>query len=86
MKVRVANPNKEDTRIRMQQYKARLDPKILDELRYTIPLNSTALFDATTPLEFQCLLQDLFFLTPGVNELLFEGVNDDDEYNNDNED
>jgi hypothetical protein len=37
--------------------------------------SSSLLFEDTTPLEFQSLLQDLFVLTPKVNDLLFE---DDD--------
>jgi hypothetical protein len=85
----------------MNECKARIvvDPTVLDDLRHVkIPWNhthddpssagaSSLLFEDTTPLEFQCLLQDLFVLTPKVNDLLFEDDDDDEWYihNNDNE-
>jgi hypothetical protein len=77
----------------MNECKARIvvDPTVLDDLRHVkIPWNhthddpssagaSSLLFEDTTPLEFQCLLQDLFFSTPKVNDLLFDDDDDDDE-------
>lgn len=55
---------------------------LLKNIQTCIPLTTAeapSLFDATAPFEFWCLLQDLFFMTPGVQNVLQQVVPPDDE-------
>jgi hypothetical protein len=50
-----------------------IDSELLEKIQYCIPLSpeeAPVLFDSGTPMEFWLLLQDCFFLTPGVFQLL----------------
>lgn len=78
MKLVARDGNDAIQRTLMENVKSHINPQVLDAIRHTIPLDSPVLFDSTTPFELKCLLQDVFFMTRGVNELLFEG--DDDEH------
>ena len=58
-----------------------LRPFLLYAIQECIPLTphqAPSLFDLSSPAEFWCLLQDCFFLTPGVNQLLDKDEMDDE--------
>lgn len=72
----------ETSMAQMHQVRDCMDPTLLNAIQHCIPLSpveAPSLFDAETPFEFWCLVQDLFFMTPGVNDL-FPDDDDDDEY------
>jgi hypothetical protein len=55
------------------------DPLLMNHIRDTVPLSPEAadcLFEPEAPTEFWHLLQDCFFLSPGVNDVLHDYVPD----------
>lgn len=70
----------------VNEIKARLSAELLEAIQECIPLTPTeapSLFDQTTPFEYWCLLQDVFFLTPGVRQVLEGESDEDNDKNND---
>jgi hypothetical protein len=57
----------------MDEVRELIDSELLETIQNCIPLSpeeAPVLFDSGTPMEFWLLLQDCFFLTPGVFKLL----------------